>query len=157
MKILTLDEKNGDLFIDGSKIDLSSCEAFTKLVFLESIDGLTSFGKYRFFLNEVSWHNEPFTVEFNPAVFSFKGLVCLTSKTGDFYKSFSNWDKRANVKALKEEQNRMLAWMLNKYPSNYEGELKEPPYGNFWSFEWGEITVQSNERSFDCGIYIVRG
>ncbi len=49
MKILTLDEKNGDLFIDGSKIDLSSCEAFTKLVFLESIDGLTSFGKYRFF------------------------------------------------------------------------------------------------------------
>jgi hypothetical protein len=34
------------------------------------------------------------------------------------------------------------------------GKINKPPYGTKWTYEWGEITVQSNERSFDCGIYI---
>lgn len=154
MKIMNLDESNGALHIDGSEIDLSSYEAFTKSLFFNSVDDLKPIGKYRFFSKDVSWHDEPFTVEFNPAVFSFKALVFLTSKTGDFYKSLSDWENRANVKALKEEEKRMFEWMLNRYPNNYKGELKEPPYGHVWSFEWGEITVQSEEKSFNCGIYI---
>lgn len=157
MKIMNLDESSGVLHIDGSEIDLSSYEAFTKSFFFNSVDDLTSVGKYRFFLEDVSWHDEQFTVEFNPAVFSFKALVFLTSKTGDFYKSLSDWEKRANVKALKEEEKRMFEWMLNRYPDNYKGELKDPPYGHVWNFEWGEITVQSEERSFNCGIYIEWG
>lgn len=152
---MNLDESNGALHIDGSEIDLSSYEAFTKSFFFNSVDDLTPVGKYRFFSEDVSWHDEPFTVEFNPAVFSFKALVFLTSKTGDFYKSLSDWEKRANVKALKEEEKRMFAWMLNRYPNNYKGELKDPPYGHVWGFEWGKVTVQSEERSFNCGIYIV--
>lgn len=152
---MNLDESNGALHIDGSEIDLSSYEAFTKSLFFNSVDDLTPVGKYRFFSEDVSWHDEPFTVEFNPAVFSFKSLVFLTSKTGDFYKSLSDWEKRANVKALKEEEKRMFAWMLNRYPNNYKGELKDPPYGHVWGFEWGKVTVQSEERSFNCGIYIV--
>lgn len=152
---MNLDESNGALHIDGSEIDLSSYEAFTKSRFFNSVDDLTPAGKYRFFSEDVSWHDEPFTVEFNPAVFSFKSLVFLTSKTGDFYKSLSDWEKRANVKALKEEEKRMFAWMLNRYPNNYKGELKGPPYGHVWDFEWGKVTVQSEERSFNCGIYIV--
>lgn len=155
MKIMNLDESNGALHIDGSEIDLSSYEAFTKSLFFNSVDDLTPVGKYRFFSEDVSWHDEPFTVEFNPAVFSFKSLVFLTSKTGDFYKSLSDWEKRANVKALKEEEKRMFAWMLNRYPNNYKGELKDHPYGHVWGFEWGKVTVQSEERSFNCGIYIV--
>jgi len=155
MKIMNLDESNGALHIDGSEIDLSSYEAFTKSLFFNSVDDLTPAGKYRFFSEDVSWHDEPFTVEFNPAVFSFKSLVFLTSKTGDFYKSLSDWEKRANVKALKEEEKRMFAWMLNRSPNNYKGELKDPPYGHVWDFEWGKVTVQSEERSFNCGIYIV--
>lgn len=43
---------------------------------------------------------------------------------------------------------------MKKYPNNYKGELKDPPYGHVWEFSWGEMTVQSNERSFTCGIYI---
>lgn len=154
MKTMNLEESSGALHIDGNEIDLSSYEAFTKSFFFNSVDDLIPVGKYRFFSKDVSWHDEPFTIEFNPAVFSFKALVFLTSKTGDFYKNLSDWEKRANVKALKEEEKRMFEWMLNKYPNNYKGEIKDSPFGHVWSFEWGAITVQSEERSFNCGIYI---
>ncbi|MDH1170181.1 hypothetical protein [Pantoea agglomerans] len=156
MKKMILEE-NGALLVDGSNIELSSYEKFINSSFFKSSDDLISVGEYYFSAKNVMWHNEPFHVQFRPAIFSINKSVFLISKTGDFYKSLSDWEKRANVKVLKEEEKRMFKWMLNRYPDNYKGELKEPPYGHVWSFEWGEITVQSEEKSFNCGIYIEWG
>ncbi|MFL6613247.1 MAG: hypothetical protein ACJ8LD_05965 [Pantoea agglomerans] len=156
MKKMILEE-NGALLVDGSNIELSSYEKFINSSFFKSSDDLISVGEYYFSTKNVMWHNEPFHVQFRPAIFSINKSVFLISKTGDFYKSLSDWEKRANVKVLKEEEKRMFKWMLNRYPDNYKGELKEPPYGHVWSFEWGEITVQSEEKSFNCGIYIEWG
>ncbi|MGC0876612.1 hypothetical protein WKG84_03745 [Pantoea agglomerans] len=153
MKKMILEE-NGALLVDGSNIEISSYERFINSSFFKSSDDLIIVGEYYFSAKNVMWHNEPFHVQFRPAVFSINKSVFLISKTGDFYKSLSDWEKRANVKALKEEEKRMFEWMLNRYPNNYKGELKEPPYGHVWSFEWGEVTVQSEEKSFNCGIYI---
>ncbi|NEG56865.1 hypothetical protein [Pantoea agglomerans] len=156
MKKMILEE-NGALLVDGSNIELSSYEKFINSSFFKSSDDLISVGEYYFSAKNIMWHNEPFHVQFRPAIFSINKSVFLISKTGDFYKSLSDWEKRANVKVLKEEEKRMFKWMLNRYPDNYKGELKEPPYGHVWSFEWGEITVQSEEKSFNCGIYIEWG
>ena len=145
MKKMILEE-NGALLVDGSNIEISSYERFINSSFFKSSDDLIIVGKYYFSAKNVMWHNEPFHVQFRPAVFSINKSVFLISKTGDFYKSLSDWEKRANVKALKEEEKRMFAWMLNRYPNNYKGELKDPPYGHVWGFEWGKVTVQSEER-----------
>lgn len=147
-------EENGVLHVDGSKIELSSYEKFINSSFFKSSDDLIRVGEYSFSAKNVIWHDEPFYVQFRPTIFSINKSVFLISKTGDFYKNISDWEKRANVKTLNEEEKRMFEWMLNRYPNHYKGELKDPPYGHVWSFEWGEITVQSEERSFNCGIYI---
>ncbi|KJH60458.1 hypothetical protein IFU23_00060 [Pantoea agglomerans] len=147
-------EESGALLVDGSKIELSSYEKFINSSFFKSSDDLISVGGYYFSAKNVIWHNEPFHVQFRPAIFYINKSVFLISKTGDFYKNISNWEKRANIKVLMDEEKRLYEWVMEKYPNNYKGELKDPPYGHVWSFEWGEITVQSEERSFNCGIYI---
>ncbi|WP_337027635.1 hypothetical protein [Pantoea eucalypti] len=154
MKKINLGESNGALLIDGNEIDLSSYSAFTNSSFFKCADDLTPFGKYYFFSKDVLWHNEPFFVEFRPSVFSIKGSVFLTSKTGEFFKNMNDWEKRANLNILKGEESRLFAWVLNRYPSNYKGTIENPPYGDVWSFTWGEITVQSDTNAFECGIYI---
>lgn len=71
-----------------------------------------------------------------------------------FIKKLIIGKKRANFNVLIDEEKRLYEWVMKKYPNDYKGELKDPPYGHVWKFSWGEITVQSNERSFTCGIYI---
>lgn len=153
MKKMILEE-NGALLVDGSKIELSSYEQFINSSFFKSSDDLIHVGEYYFSAKNVMWHNEPFHVQFRPAIYSVNKSVFLISKTGEFYKNINDWEKRANVNVLISEEKRLYEWMMEKYPGNYKGELKDPPYGHVWGFSWGEITVQSNEKSFTCGIYI---
>lgn len=153
MKKMILEE-NGALLVDGSKIELSSYEKFINSSFFKSSDDLVKVGEYYFSTKSVMWHNEPFHVQFRPAIFSVNKSVFLISETGDFYKKINDWEKRADVNVLIAEEKRLHDWMMEEYSGNYKGELKNPPYGHVWGFSWGEITVQSNEKSFTCGIYI---
>ena len=65
-----------------------------------------------------------------------------------------NWDKRANLRNLSEEEQRLTAWVESEITSRPKIKIRTPPYGTQWHHEWGSIIVQSNEKSFDCGIYI---
>lgn len=156
MKKMILEE-NGALLVDGSKIELSSYEEFINSSFFKSSDDLINVGEYYFSAKNVVWHNEPFHVQFRPAVFSINKSLFLISKTGDFYRNINNWERRSNLDILICEEKRLYEWVMKKYPDNYKGELKDPPYGHVWEFSWGEITTQSNERSLTCGIYIEWG
>ncbi|ADF61143.1 hypothetical protein ECL_01584 [Enterobacter cloacae subsp. cloacae ATCC 13047] len=48
----------------------------------------------------------------------------------------------------------MTAWIENEITSHPKLKIITAPYGIQWDHEWGRIIVQSNEKSFDCGIYI---
>ncbi|MGS6399389.1 hypothetical protein ACVGXU_14130, partial [Enterobacter hormaechei] len=71
-----------------------------------------------------------------------------------FYQTLKDWELRASLKNLKDEERRLTDWIQNKLSKEKMVKISTPPYGVTWNFEWGELTVQSNERSFDCGIYI---
>ncbi len=87
-------------------------------------------------------------------MFSFSPSIFLTSKTGNFYKTLGDWNKRANLNNLSEEEQRLTAWIENEITSHPKLKIITAPYGIQWDHEWGRIIVQSNEKSFDCGIYI---
>lgn len=86
MKKMILEE-NGALLVDGSKIELSSYEKFINSSFFKSSDDLISVGEYYFSAKNVMWHNEPFHVQFRPAIFSINKSVFLISKAGYFIKT----------------------------------------------------------------------
>ncbi|MBS2288226.1 hypothetical protein KFZ19_26990, partial [Salmonella enterica subsp. enterica serovar Typhimurium] len=64
------------------------------------------------------------------------------------------WDKRASLSNLSDEQQRLTVWVENEITSKPNLKINNPPYGFQWRHEWGNIVVQSNEKSFDCGVYI---
>ncbi|WP_367143908.1 hypothetical protein [Pantoea stewartii] len=154
MKKMTLDVNTGGLRINENEIELESYDSFIKSHFFQLSDDLTCVGKYCFFAKEIIWHNEPFTIEFRPAFFSFKKSVYLISKSGGYFQSLHDWNKKADLNMLKDEEKRLYEWTRNKYPGNYDGEIKNPPYGYVWCFQWGNVAVQSNSNTFECGIYI---
>ncbi|ELJ5856469.1 hypothetical protein RS425_004938 [Enterobacter kobei] len=154
MKKMTFNVKNGNVKIDDYPIELSSFEIFTSSEFYKTHPQFTKIGKFYFSKNDIEWEGQNFIVEFRPAIFSFNPSLFLTSKDGDFYQLLKDWDKRASLKNLEEEERRLTEWVQNKFSRNNMGKINKPPYGTKWTYEWGEITVQSNERSFDCGIYI---
>lgn len=151
---MTLDENTGILRVNENEIELKSYDLFINSHFFQCSKDLTCVGKYCFFAKEIIWHNEPFAIEFRPAVFSFKGSVYLISKSGDYFQNLHDWNKKADLNILKDEEKRLYEWTLNQYPENYDGKIKKPPYGYIWRFQWGNVVVQSNPNTFECGIYI---
>ncbi|WP_320759913.1 hypothetical protein, partial [Enterobacter roggenkampii] len=107
-----------------------------------------------FSIDNIEWKDQTFILELRPSVFSFSPSIFLTSKNGNFYKTLWDWDKRANLRNLSEEEQRLTAWVESEINSRPKLKISTPPYGTQWHHEWGSIIVQSNERSFDCGIYI---
>ncbi|MFB4486288.1 hypothetical protein ACE3IQ_03195 [Enterobacter hormaechei subsp. steigerwaltii] len=154
MKKMTLNFKDGSIKIDGYSIELSSFENFTSSEFYKAHSEFTRIGKFYFAKDDIEWEGQNFIVELRPAVFSFNSSLFLTSKDGDFYQTLKDWELRASLKNLKDEERRLTDWIQNKLSKEKMVKISTPPYGVTWNFEWGELTVQSNERSFDCGIYI---
>jgi len=153
MKMMILDEKTGLLTIDGFAIELTSSEAFTSSDFYR-VFPLTKVGQFYFSIDDVLWKGESFILEFRPAIFSFRPCIFLTSKDGDFFKTFTDWNKRADLGGLKKEEERLTSWVGMQLPSIFKNKITILPYGTEWQFDWGSIVVQSNNQSFDCGVYI---
>lgn len=151
---MTLDVNTGVLRINENKIELESYDSFIKSQFFQSSDDLTRVGKYFFFAREIIWHNESFMIEFRPAFFPLKSSVYLISKSGGYFQRLHDWNKKADLNMLKDEEEMLHEWTRNKYPENYDGKIKNPPYGYLWCFQWGNIAVKSNPNTFECGIYI---
>lgn len=153
MNIMGFDEKTGALNINEHPIELSSLGDFLNSYFYNNTE-LNNIGKYYFSLDSVTWLGESFVVEFRPSVFSFSPSINLVSKESDFYNNLFDWGKRADLMALKNEENRLTTWVDERFFLGKKQYISAPPYGVTWEFEWGNITVQSNRETFECGIYI---
>lgn len=115
---------------------------------------MTKIGSFYFAIDNIKWKDQVFILELRPSAFSFTPSLFLTSKDGSFYKTLNDWDKRASLSNLSDEQQRLTAWVESEITSKPKLKITNPPYGFQWVHEWGSIVVQSNEKSFDCGIYI---
>lgn len=154
MTEMKLDANNGFVTINNHPIELNNIETFKKSKFYKLFSPFTPIGPFYFAIDNIEWKDQMFILELRPAVFSFSPSIFLTSKGGDFYKTLGDWDKRASLHNLSEEQQRLTAWVENEITSISKVKINKPPYGIQWDHEWGRIIVQSNEKSFDCGIYI---
>lgn len=148
------DVNSGLVAIDNYPLELKDLETFKNSEFYKLFSPFTTTGHYYFSIDNIDWKDQTFILELRPSVFSFSPSIFLTSKTGNFYKTLGDWNKRANLNNLSEEEQRLTAWIENEITSHPKLKIITAPYGIQWDHEWGRIIVQSNEKSFDCGIYI---
>ncbi len=151
---MNLDVHNGFVTINNYLLELRDIETFKKSEFYNLFSPLTTIGYFYFSIDNIKWKDQVFILELRPSVFSFSPLIFLTSKDGSFYKTLADWDKRASLSNLSDEQKRLTAWVENEITSSPKLKINNPSYGFQWEHDWGRIVVQSNEKSFDCGIYI---
>lgn len=151
---MNFDVNSGFVAINNYPLELKDVETFKNSEFYTLFSPLNTIGSYYFSIDNIEWKDQTFILELRPSVFSFSPSIFLTSKNGNFYKTLWDWDKRANLRNLSEEEQRLTAWVESEITSHPKLKISTPPYGTQWHHEWGSIIVQSNERSFDCGIYI---
>lgn len=151
---MNFDVNSGFVAINNYPLELKDVETFKNSEFYTLFSPLNTIGSYYFSIDNIEWKDQTFILELRPSVFSFSPSIFLTSKNGNFYKTLWDWDKRANLRNLSEEEQRLTAWVESEITSRPKLKISLPPYGTQWHHEWGSIIVQSNERSFDCGIYI---
>lgn len=151
---MNFDVNNGFVAINNYPLELKDVETFKNSEFYMLFSPLNTIGSYYFSIDNIDWKDQTFILELRPSVFPFSPCIFLTSKNGNFYKTLWDWDKRANLRNLSEEEQRLTAWVDSEITSRPKLKISTPPYGTQWHHEWGSIIVQSNEKSFDCGIYI---
>ncbi|HFR3111041.1 TPA: hypothetical protein ACHVDY_000136 [Enterobacter hormaechei] len=151
---MKLDVHTGFVEINNYPIELKDVDTFKNSAFYKFFSPLTTVGPFYFAIDNVKWKDQVFILELRPSAFSFSPSLFLTSKDGSFYKTLEDWDKRASLSNLSDEQQRLTVWVENEITSNPKLKINNPPYGFQWRHEWGNIVVQSNEKSFDCGVYI---
>ena len=151
---MNFDVNSGFVAINNYPLELKDVETFKNSEFYMLFSPLNTIGSYYFSIDNIDWKDQTFILELRPSVFSFSPCIFLTSKNGNFYKTLWDWDKRANLRNLSEEEQRLTAWVDSEITSHPKLKISTPPYGTQWHHEWGSIIVQSNEKSFDCGIYI---
>ncbi|MBU5922730.1 hypothetical protein [Enterobacter sichuanensis] len=151
---MNFDVNSGFVAINNYPLELKDIETFKNSEFYTLFSPLNTIGSYYFSIDNIDWKDQTFILELRPSVFSFSPSIFLTSKSGNFYKTLWDWDKRANLRNLSEEEQRLTAWVESEITSRPKLKISTSPYGTQWHHEWGSIIVQSNEKSFDCGIYI---
>ncbi|MCA2028170.1 hypothetical protein LDK53_19685 [Enterobacter sp. K16B] len=151
---MNFDVNSGFVAINNYPLELKDVETFKNSEFYMLFSPLNTIGSYYFSIDNIDWKDQTFILELRPSVFSFSPSIFLTSKNGNFYKTLWDWDKRANLRNLSEEEQRLTAWVESEITSHPKLKISTPPYGTQWHHEWGSIIVQPNEKSFDCGIYI---
>lgn len=151
---MKLNVHTGLVAINNYPIELKDVDTFKNSAFYKFFSPLAKIGPYYFAIDNIKWKDQIFILELRPSAFSFTPSLFLTSKDGSFYKTLEDWDKRASLSNLSDEQQRLTAWVESEITSKPKLKITTPPYGIQWEHEWGSIVVQSNEKSFDCGIYI---
>ncbi|HEO9122665.1 TPA: hypothetical protein QIF58_003646, partial [Enterobacter bugandensis] len=151
---MNLDVHTGFVAINNYPLELKDVDTFKNSKFYQFFSPLTKIGSFYYSIDNIKWKDQVFILELRPSVFSFSPSIFLTSKDGSFYKTLNDWDKRASLSNLSEERQRLTAWVENEITSKPKLQITSPPYGIQWEHEWGSVVVQSNEKSFDCGIYI---
>ncbi|EPK4277575.1 hypothetical protein QCK02_004508 [Enterobacter mori] len=151
---MNLDVHTGFVAINNYPLELKGVDTFKNSAFYKFFSPLTSIGPFYFSIDNIKWKDQVFILELRPSVFSFSPSIFLNSNDGSFYKTLDDWGKRANLSNLSDERQHLTAWVENEITSKPKLKITTPPYGIQWEHEWGSIVVQSNEKIFDCGIYI---
>lgn len=151
MHLMALDKNSGFLTIDDFPVHLLSTDEFVGSDFYKRFSPFRKIGEFIYVLEDVIWNEHCFSVEFRPAIFSFSPCVYLMSQDGAFYSSLTDWNKRADLNLLSEESKTLVSWVENILSLDGRDNI---PSGTRWVLPWGSIAVQSNTRTFDCGIYI---
>jgi hypothetical protein len=154
MNIITFDFDTGSLFVNKHLLTISSYDSFISSELFVKTREIEKSGAYYFNLPNVEWMGELFFMEIRPSIGHFSPCVFLISRTGFFFNSLSSWEKRADLSGLKNEEERMINWVRSNKENGDERVITQPPYGVQWVYTWGDIAVQSNAQTFDCGIYI---
>lgn len=144
---MKLDLHTGFVAINNYPIELNDVDTFKNSTFYRFLSSLTTVGPFYFAIYNIKWKDQVFILELRPSVFSFSPLIFLTSKGGSFYKTLVDWDKRASLNNLSDEQQRLISWVQNKITSSPKLKINNPPYGFQWDHDWGRIVVQSNKKS----------
>lgn len=154
MNTMMLDFCTGALSIDSDKVVVASYDRFIQSDFYANNVQLQKWGRFFFNLPAVNWLGGTFYLEIRPSVNNIMPCVYMVNRDGAFFQSIDKWEKHADINTLKNEELRLIKWIREHIKGGSEYTIKTPPYGVEWKFDWGSITVQSHEQTFDCGIYI---
>lgn len=95
-----------------------------------------------------------FFLEIRPSINYSIPSVYMINRDSVFFQSIHQWNTRADINMLKNEEERLIKWVRENIKGGDEYTITQPPYGIEWKYGWGSIAVQSNVQTFDCGIYI---
>lgn len=94
-----------------------------------------------------------FELTVRPACFeNIPFMLYFVNKSGLYYRSLSDWEKRSDINVLESEVNELFNWVCNEL--RLSGDYVKIEHGYRWEFFWGRISVSFETKSFNCGIYI---
>ncbi len=89
-------------------------------------------------------------------MFSFSPSIFLTSKNGNFYKTLGDWNKRANLSNLSEEEQRLTAWIESEITSHPKLKIITP-HMEFNGIMNGEELLYSLMKKASIVVFISNG
>lgn len=125
---MNLDVHTGFVEINNYPLELKDVDTFKNSEFYKFFSPQTKIGSFYYSIDNIKWKDQIFILELRPSVFSFSPSIFLTSKDGGFYKTLDDWDKRANLSNLSDEQQRLTAWVENEMTSKLK--ITTPPIWN---------------------------
>ena len=115
--------------INNYPLELKDFDTIKNSEFYKFFSPLTKIGSFYYFIDNIKWKDQIFILELRPSVF-FSPSIFLTSKDGSFYKTLDDWDKRASLSNLSDEQQRLTAWIENEITSKPKLKITPPPIWN---------------------------
>lgn len=127
---MNLDVHTGFVAINNYPLELKDVDTFKNSAFYKFFSPLTKIGYFYYSIDNIKWKDQVFILELRPSVFSFSPSIFLTCKDGFFYKTLDDWDKRANLSNLSDEQQCLTAWVENEITSKPKLKITTPPLWN---------------------------
>lgn len=143
----------GMIEIDNQNLILGNYEEFIGSIFFSMFEKkIKSLGKYYYLLENVEWEKKKFLLEIRPSINNFSPLIYLSRKYERDEMVCLKSD--TDMSHIYNEEIYLIDW-LEKLQGKKGTTFSSNPSGVAWDYPWGSLIVQSNEKSFSCGIYIV--
>lgn len=153
---MKLDVHTGFVAINNYPIELKDVDTFKNSAFYKFFSPLTKIGPFYFAIDNIKWKDQIFILELRPSVFSFTPSLFLTSKDGNFYKTLEDWDKRASLSNLSDEQQRLTAWVESEITSKPKLKITTP-HMEFNGSMNGEVLLYSLMKKASIVVFISNG
>ncbi|MEG5900342.1 hypothetical protein [Enterobacter bugandensis] len=153
---MKLDVHTGFVAINNYPIELKDVDTFKNSAFYKFFSPLAKIGPFYFAIDNIKWKDQIFILELRPSAFSFTPSLFLTSKDGNFYKTLEDWDKRASLSNLSDEQQRLTAWVESEITSKPKLKITTP-HMEFNGSMNGEVLLYSLMKKASIVVFISNG